>query len=242
MSPWPNWPAPSVSRGGRAPELLPNPADYFDNWWHSEDNVVSTGGVVDSWTDVIAGRALTATLTRRPAIAANAAYGNLPLISFDGVNDNLRAASGVEIIGLRPFSAWWIGDRSSGIYLWGNYTTTGWFFMCAASATSQQVQMSPTGGIISSGAIASLANPHSYLWTIAAGGAYVLYQDGVSVWSGTVASPTTGAALFFTLGSAGDAAFAACRYTDFAVNRGTVLTADDAAALHEYAQATYGIA
>ena len=61
--------------------------------WYRSSSVSSSGGVVDSLTDLSGnGISATSTGTARPALnASDAAYGNRPSLSFDGVDDTITA-------------------------------------------------------------------------------------------------------------------------------------------------------
>ncbi len=82
--------------------------------WISQKNVTESGGFVDSWGSYLGG--ISATLSgagiQRPAYGASAGVGGRPLISFDGVDDNL---SGVITLGAAHTANEWAitGDRTA---------------------------------------------------------------------------------------------------------------------------------
>lgn len=223
-----------------------DPSAFLDNWWHSQDGITESGGLVSSWVDLIASLAITGAVGRRPAIAASADYGNQLALTFDGINDVLEAAIGVSVLGLRPWSAWWVGNRTAGgaqLYLFGNYfnTPAGYQFM-RTTPTAYSFE-SNTGGIQFSGVLTP-QTPHSHLLTYDVGAVnnVKLYVDGALAWTASNNGPTTGTTTQFSLGGiAGGGTTSPYRFTDFGVNRGTILTLADAQALHVYAQAEYGL-
>lgn len=65
-------------------------APGITRWWDAGKTVGVTGGLVDTWTDRVAGEALANTLTGRPTfVASSALYGNLPTVDFGTANTEL---------------------------------------------------------------------------------------------------------------------------------------------------------
>lgn len=231
--------------GGRAPLALPSA--FLDNWWNSENGITQSGGTVSEWLDVLASMRLSqATLNRRPAIAANVNYNNKPALTFDGSNDTLNGNAGVEVLGLRPWSAFWVGNRvgGAGLYTFGNYLTLGGYqFVRTTNGNVYQLETSP-GGIQSSPALTPLTR-HSQVLTYDVGAVnnVKLYVDGVLAWTGSSNGPTSGVVNteFAMGGIPSGASCCNCLFTDFGVKRNAILSATTAAALHAWAQVQYGL-
>lgn len=231
--------------GGRTPIALPSA--YLDNWWNAQQNVTQSGGNVSQWLDVIASMRLSmATVGRQPPIANNVNYNNKPAITFDGVNDTLNGNAGVEVLGVRPWSAFWVGNRvaGAGLYMFGNYMTLGGYqFVRSTNGNVYQLETSP-GGIQSSGLLTPLVR-HSHVLTYDVGAVnnVKLYVDGVLSWTGSSNGPVAGVVNteFAIGGIPSGAACCNCLFTDFGVKRNAILNAAAAVALHAWAQAEYGL-
>lgn len=84
-----------------AAEAEPNPVNLVTTatnelWLRPDLNLVASDGFVDSWADGSgSGRAVASQLTARPSLTLSDATANgAPVVTWDGVNDYLEAASG----------------------------------------------------------------------------------------------------------------------------------------------------
>lgn len=88
----------AVSLGPLAPDALSGLA----YWWRSDDLVLSDTDPVSTWTDRVAGVPFTQSSTARPIYKTNIFPTGKPAVRFDGTDDYLAAATGVD---LSPYTA-----------------------------------------------------------------------------------------------------------------------------------------
>lgn len=75
--------------GGAAPEVPETIPDLY-RWWRADSGVSTVGGVVDSWTDLVAGATLSqSTASARPTPTTHADLGGRDCLLFDGADDDL---------------------------------------------------------------------------------------------------------------------------------------------------------